>query len=210
MEKQLSCSVLKGIRLKILALAGIQLGEGDLLLSNGVAIQPDVLLPIAHSYVLQIRRSVTVTVVMDGNPSSFQSTAVTLGQALWQAGIRLEPDDSLTPGFETVLDKPTQAIIRHAVPLTISLQGQVIQARSSASSVGLALAQVGLPLQGLDYSLPAEDQPLPSDGRIRVVRVREDVLLTEKTIPLTQKQWLILIQNWMRIAWYNRDKKAFW
>jgi len=172
---------------KLLALAGIQLGASDLLLSDGAAIQPDMLLPISASHTLQVRRSVTVTLVMDGQTSSFQSTAVTLGEALWQAGIRLDPDDSLVPGFETPLDKSIQATIRHAVPLTISLQGQEIKARSSAPTVGLALAQVGLSLQGLDYSQPAEDQPVPADGRIRLVRVREEVLLTQKTIPFDIK-----------------------
>jgi len=38
-------------------------------------------------------------------------------------------------------------------------------------------------LQGLDYSIPPEDAPIPEDGKIRLVRVREDVTLEQEPLP---------------------------
>jgi len=55
--------------------------------------------------------------------------------------------------------------------------------RSSAVTVGAALAAAGIPLEGLDYSLPAESDALPANGQIRVVRVSESVQLVQKSVP---------------------------
>jgi 3D (Asp-Asp-Asp) domain-containing protein len=49
--------------------------------------------------------------------------------------------------------------------------------------VGEALAAAGVSLQDLDYSKPAETDALPDDGRIIVVRVREEILNENQTIP---------------------------
>lgn len=55
--------------------------------------------------------------------------------------------------------------------------------RSSAGTVGKALAGAGIPLIGLDYSFPAESEALPTDAHIQVVRVTESFTLAHKTIP---------------------------
>jgi 3D (Asp-Asp-Asp) domain-containing protein len=55
--------------------------------------------------------------------------------------------------------------------------------RSSAATIGAALAGAGIPLTGLDYSLPSESEALPADGQMRVVRVSEAVQLVQKPIP---------------------------
>jgi resuscitation-promoting factor RpfB len=55
--------------------------------------------------------------------------------------------------------------------------------RTSAGTVGAALAGAGNPLVGLDYSQPAESEALPSDGQVRVVRVNESIQLVQKSIP---------------------------
>jgi resuscitation-promoting factor RpfB len=47
------------------------------------------------------------------------------------------------------------------------------------------LLESGYPLQDLDYSVPAESDPLPADGKIKVVRVTEQILYEQKTIPYT-------------------------
>jgi 3D (Asp-Asp-Asp) domain-containing protein len=57
-----------------------------------------------------------------------------------------------------------------------------LQIRSTAATVGAALAQAGRPLMGLDYSKPAADQPLPADGQIQVVRVSESLVLAQKPL----------------------------
>jgi 3D (Asp-Asp-Asp) domain-containing protein len=58
-----------------------------------------------------------------------------------------------------------------------------LKSMSAAATVGEALQTSGITLENLDYSLPSEDSPLPSDGKIRVVRVREEVLVQQQSIP---------------------------
>ena len=72
---------------------------------------------------------------------------------------------------------------RPAQELTVTSGGGTTQIRSSAGTVGAALAGAGIPLIGLDYSLPAESEALPADGQVRLVRVSESVQLIQKSIP---------------------------
>jgi 3D (Asp-Asp-Asp) domain-containing protein len=65
----------------------------------------------------------------------------------------------------------------------VSVDGRVLPIRTSARTVGEALAEAGIPLLGADYSLPAENEALPSNGEIKVVRVNETVILAQKSIP---------------------------
>ncbi len=67
--------------------------------------------------------------------------------------------------------------------MIITVDGGEVRTRSSAATVGQALAEAGIPLIGLDYAIPPESDPLPDDGRIRVVRVREEVVLTQTSLP---------------------------
>ncbi len=66
--------------------------------------------------------------------------------------------------------------------MTVQTASGSVQFRSSAPSVGQALAAAGLPLAGLDYTLPAETDPLPADGLIRLVHVSESLVLAQKPI----------------------------
>jgi resuscitation-promoting factor RpfB len=130
---------------------------------------------------LEVRRAVTIHLKQaDSAVKTITSTAPTLGQALWDAGIHLGPADRLSPGLETVLSSDLTASLTRAVVLTIHLKSQDVHVRSAAGTVGGALSEAGLALQGLDYSLPSEDQALPADGQIRIVRVTETIQLTQK------------------------------
>jgi uncharacterized protein YabE (DUF348 family) len=118
----------------------------------------------------------------------FTSAAATLGQALWEAGIRMYIADHISPPAETPLSiAPTgdaiEAVLIRSRELTIRADGRRLRVRSAAATVGEALAGVGLALQWLDASRPAEDAPLPSDGRVRVIRVRESVTVEQSPLP---------------------------
>jgi len=172
----------------LLALAGVRLFPGDQLLADGLKVAPGAPLPLAASHSLQVRRAVLVT-LQDGSRSrSFLSSAVTLGQALADAGIALHIEDRLTPPPETFLTTPLHAILEQSVRLTAQLQNGQVQFRSTASTVGKALAETGLALQGLDYSQPPAASPLPPDGQIRVVRVQEAVTVEQEPLPFETVQ----------------------
>ena len=168
---------------KLLAQAGVTLSQGDELWMNGQPVAPGSFLAPAEGYVFQVLRAVPLTVVVDGASRTYTSTAATVAQALWQAGISLAPEDAFSAAGTIALTRPLQADIRHAKPLSILLKDKAITILSAALTVGEALEQGGVTLQGLDYSQPAETEPVPADRKIRVVRVREEVLLDQKTTP---------------------------
>src|SRR5258708_28831345 len=58
-----------------------------------------------------------------------------------------------------------------------------MQARTRAPAVDEVLGALGIALVGEDYSVPAGGQPIPTDGRINVVRVREEILADQQLIP---------------------------
>jgi uncharacterized protein YabE (DUF348 family) len=173
----------------ILEQAGIQLNPGDQLLSDGQPVAPDQPLPpslVAIS--LQLVRRVSFTLTENGETRVLYSTASTLGSALWANGYVLFASDRLTPPASTPLADGLAATLAHSRLVTIQTQSGHVTVRTAARTVGEALQEAHLSLQGLDYSLPAPDQVLPANGRLRLVRVTEQVLLEQTPIPF-QTQW---------------------
>ena len=126
-----------------------------------------------------------VSVLVDGETHEFNSSAATIGVALWQEGIVLRNGDEVTPAADTLLQEDVEVVIRRGVPLEIQVDGKTLQVNSTATSVGEALQQAGVGLQDMDYSKPAETDPLPEDGKIEVIRVTEEILVEQSTIPYT-------------------------
>ena len=86
---------------------------------------------------------------------------------------------------------PTVGATQTEIPaqvLTITSGGTVINIRSTAKTVGEALAEAGIPLMGLDISSPAENEPLPADGQIKVTRVSESILVEVQSIPFATEE----------------------
>jgi uncharacterized protein YabE (DUF348 family) len=168
-----------------LAQAGLTLGTEDRLLVNTLPHSPDQPVPFQPTVSVEVRRAVRITVESDGETILLQSSAATLGQALYEAGYTLTASDVLLPGAETPLEQDLAATWTPGRSITIQIGDQTIAATTSRQTVGKALAQAGLPLQGLDYSLPEADAPLPEDGAITLVRVTEEFILDQNTIPFT-------------------------
>jgi uncharacterized protein YabE (DUF348 family) len=167
----------------LLATAGVRLFPGDQILWNGQAVPPTFSMPPVSSLFLQVRQAVRVELNDGSGRTVFYSAAPTLGAALWDAGIPLLQADRLSLPLNTPLNAPVTLTLRRSVPFTIQSGDTRITTLSSAETVGEALVEAGVSLQGSDYSQPAEDQPLPSDSTVRVVRVREEIILQQTTIP---------------------------
>jgi uncharacterized protein YabE (DUF348 family) len=170
---------------KLLAEANISLSPADRLLYLGAAIPLNQPLPEARSYTLQIRRATTLTLVTPDGQQTLQTSALTIGQALAEAGIPLYAADRLDPPAGTPILGSLTVNYTPSREYSVSLDGKSVVIRSAAATVGQALAEAGIPLLGLDYSLPVESAPLPEDRQIRLIRVVETVMLTQESIPFT-------------------------
>lgn len=168
---------------EILAEGGLTLDDGDRLLYLGAPVSLTSTLPGQGPFALEIRRTRQMTLITPEGEKQFQSSALTVGQALTEAGYVLYLADLVDPPAGTPLDGVVTITYRPARPIEIQVDGRVVYGRSAAQTVGEALAEAGVPLVGLDMSQPQETEPMPADGLIRVVRVAESVALTQKTIP---------------------------
>jgi 3D (Asp-Asp-Asp) domain-containing protein len=106
-----------------------------------------------------------------------------VGEALYSTGLLISASDLIDPPANTPITKSLTVTYTPARELTVSVDGKVLPIKSSAATVGQALAEAGIPLLGLDYSSPPESEALPADGQIQVVRVSESVVLIQKAIP---------------------------
>jgi uncharacterized protein YabE (DUF348 family) len=167
---------------RLLAEAGIALAPAEQLLVNGLPFPPGETLPPGYE-TLQVRRSVPLTLVTPAGEQTLLTTAKTVGGALQEAGIQLYAADFVDPPADTPLSQEMRITYRPSQELTVTNSEGSLTIRSSAGTVGAALARAGMPLTGLDYSLPAESEALPGDGQVQVVRVSESVQLVQKSIP---------------------------
>jgi resuscitation-promoting factor RpfB len=175
------------IPLNILIQANIPYSAADTILADGklVAVN-DPLQKDPHTGrfpTLQIRPSISFSFTENSQKATLTSTASTLGQALWQAGIVLSTADQIEPTSNTRLFEGLQATLQRARPIYITFQGQNISVMVVASTVGQALSKADLSMQGLDYSIPPEEAPLPKDGMLHIVSVREESIIEQSPIP---------------------------
>jgi resuscitation-promoting factor RpfB len=171
----------------LLAQAKIRLFPGDRVLLDGQPVDPLQPLPAGNGYTLQYAPSVPLEAKVDGQTQLFYSSASTIRQALWENHLIQNANDLFTMPAAFALTGKTTLTISHALPANITDRGQSLQIHSAAPTVGQALADANLALQGLDYSQPAADRPLTAGMNIQIVRVSEQILLTEKTIPFTKQ-----------------------
>ncbi len=170
---------------EMLAAAGILPTADDLIRINGVQVPLNEPVSLAGTLTLQYTPTVNLIIDRDGANSSFQTTAPSLGKALWDQGITLHGGDDLNQSFTGAIDPNNTLTIRSAVPLIITADNRDIETFVSATTVGEALAMAGITLQDLDFSRPSETDPLPEDRRIEVVRVKEEIIQEQQSIPYT-------------------------
>lgn len=167
----------------ILAEAGIAPQPLDRVLVNGISLGLDEPIPESGDITLQLRRMVNVTLITPQGEQRLQTSALTVGEVLSEAGFEIGVRDKVNPLLPSpVMDAMTIEFFP-ARELTISSGEIVTTIRSAAGTVGEALAEAGIPLMGLDVSVPAENDALPADGQIRVVRVTESISVEVESIP---------------------------
>ncbi len=169
----------------ILAAAGVLLYPGDRVWVDGMRLED-----LSHALdetptFIRVVRGLPIMLEADDYTTTIYSAAPTLGEALWEAGIVLREVDHLTPGPETPLNASLRVDLERARQVVVSADGRNVNGWAVGSTVGEALVEVGVPLVGMDYTLPDVDEPIPEDGRIHVVRVREQVLVELEPLPFS-------------------------
>lgn len=167
----------------ILTEAGISFQPNDSVLVNGVAYQLDEAVD-ENIFQIQLRRAININL----NGQTIQTSAMTIADVLNESGYVISANDKVTPPLDSLLVDSMTITFSPARDLSVTVNGQVIQIRSSASTVGEALAEAGIALVGTDISYPLENEALPSDGQIRIVRVNEAIDVTLESIPFSVEE----------------------
>lgn len=136
---------------------------------------------------VEARPVVNLTLRSPQGERIIQTSALTVGEALADAGLSPSAEDLIIPPAETSIKEALTVTLIPARELTVFVGGQALNLRSAADTVGGVLAGAGIPLIGLDFSVPAEGEAPPADGQIRVVRVREAFEVSLELIPFDEK-----------------------
>jgi uncharacterized protein YabE (DUF348 family) len=168
--------------------AGIRVFPNDSVRYGGIPIPYDFKLPAKNGQHLLYKPAVPITVQTANENIQFYSGAETLGEALWEHNIFLKASDDLSLPLSTPLNQAVITTLLRSLPVLIQLDEDEIEVPVSSMTVGAALAEAGVSLQFLDYSVPAAEQPIPADRKIRVIRVREEVLTEEMIIPYSEER----------------------
>jgi uncharacterized protein YabE (DUF348 family) len=178
----------EGALSSLLAQAGVILSPNDRVLVNGINMELNQTIPSpSGTLTIQIRRAVTLSLVMPQGQQKIETSALTVGEALNEAGLTLAQGDLLDPPAETPVTNPLTVTFSPARDLTIFVGDGIVNIHSAAGTVGETLAEAGIPLVGLDTSSPPEREAPPPDGQIRVVRVYETFEVALEPIPFTEE-----------------------
>jgi uncharacterized protein YabE (DUF348 family)/3D (Asp-Asp-Asp) domain-containing protein len=165
----------------LLAEAGVAIGSYDETVLDGALVpsDPDEPTP-AH---VEVRRAVSLTLRENGHTRTFYTTAPTVGEALYRAGVELYLADEVLPGSNERVTEGLHVTIDRSVPVTVHVDGQALRTRTHRERVDEVLADLSVVLAGQDYTVPALDAPLGESATIHVVRVGEGILIEQESIP---------------------------
>jgi uncharacterized protein YabE (DUF348 family) len=123
-------------------------------------------------------------IITDGaERHALRTTALTVGEALLEAGVSLGALDGVEPPREAALTDDLNITILRAAPYVVSADGQMVAVHSDATTVFDVLADNGIALGPLDYTRPAIDATIAPGDTIEVVRVTERVDAEDVVIP---------------------------
>lgn len=169
--------------LAILEEAGIAVSDADKIWVNSAlahfAALPDWTVPARH---IRIRRAISLTIIDEEDRSMFVTTAETVGDALFEAGISLYLTDDVAPPLDGAVTDGMTIRIKRAIPIVLQVDGVDIDARTNAETVADVLSELHAPLFGLDYVKPAADTAVAEGMRIEIVRVNEEVTAESEII----------------------------
>lgn len=165
-----------------LAEVAVQPQPGQQVVADGRSLSPAQLATAPLPETVVIARQQTVTIIDGAGQTSVQTAAATVGQVLTEAGIRVGGSAQVQPGTDKPVTPNMTITVRRGMPMTIEVDGRIVQTNTNHTSPLDVLAEVGIGLIGFDYTIPGPDAVLQPNSTIQVVRVTEDFRLQDAPI----------------------------
>ncbi|PKQ37675.1 MAG: hypothetical protein CVT59_06425 [Actinobacteria bacterium HGW-Actinobacteria-1] len=136
-----------------------------------IALIAALVVPVSASGFAWARKGVTV--IVDGGTAYYRTQADTVADVLAEAGIEVDVHDVVTPAADAAISDGSTIVVRHAIPVKIDCNGEILDLDVVGTTVADALVAAGLdPSLGLDVQ-PEVESPLRADMTI----VAKDVFL---------------------------------
>lgn len=136
-----------------------------------------------HSLRVVVLRAVPITVYDGGLPITVQTTATSVGRALFEEGVILYLGDGVNPSLGAQVSAGIQVYIDRSRPLVVLADGRRIKTRSHGETVEEVLRQESIELVDKDYTIPSQETEVYDNMTVQVIRVQEQVVLEEEPIP---------------------------
>ncbi len=133
--------------------------------------------------VVEIGRYFTITIQDDEQQMVVQTAVPTVAEALQEAGITLFAADQVAPALENQLEAGMTIRVQRSIPLTIQVDGRILQTRSAFRTPREVLAEAAITLIDADFTRPDLGAILQAGDTIQVIRVTEDFRLEDEPIP---------------------------
>lgn len=176
----------------ILEEVNVKLGAADLVIANNQPLDraahatyrflrdPADVSPLK----IVLRRALPVTIDLGhGDVRAFQTPAASVGQALHDAGVELYLADQIAPDLTAPLTPGLKIKVQQSRPIQIDIDGRTLRTRTLRQTISEVLVDLGITLIGQDYTQPPPDTTLDAGASVKVVRVREEILIEQETIP---------------------------
>ena len=132
---------------------------------------------------IEINRSVRLTVYESKVPYTIHTLAETVGEALRDAQITIYLGDEVQPSLGSQVSSGLRVFIRRSTPVSLLADGVLYKTRTQSDNVGDVLTEIGVGLTGLDEVSPPLSADLYPDMQIQIVRVREEIEVEEEIAP---------------------------
>lgn len=168
--------------------AGVTVQRTDQIFAAGEQVAFNALDETPLPAVVEIGNFKTVTIHDGQGQQTLRTAAQTVGEALQEAGVTLYAADGVQPPPGSWLEPEMRIQVRRSMPLTIRVDGRLIQTRSHHTNALDVLAEAGIGLVGEDYVRPGPETTLKPNDIIEVVRVTEDFRIEDEPIPF-ETRW---------------------
>ena len=171
-----------------LAEADVSVHPTDQIRADGRSVPFKALTETSLPDVVEIGRFVTITIHEGQQQQTVRTAAQTVGAALQEAGVTLYAADGVEPPLGNWLEPGMQIRVQRSMPLTIKVDGRLVNTRSHHRNARDVLAEAGIGLVGQDFVRPGPETPLQANDMIEVVRVTEDFRIEDENIPF-ETRW---------------------
>ena len=145
-------------------------------------VQLLIILSIIFLVTIVIVTRKTVTLVIDGKESTFNTYKSTVRDALENDKIPVYPKDKITPSLDSKISKKSTINIIRAVNVQVVVDGKTINIQSAEKNIDKMLVAEKITVNDKDKVIPAKDTNLSNSLKVEIIRVEKKTFVETSTV----------------------------